>query len=64
MGTNCDIVESNASEWTVDWELHRIIIHNSDPLMTYRIIVYANMIQLNERFGAMQDKQKKDMAGL
>ena len=64
LGTNCEISESTASEWTVDWDRKQIVIHKSDPMMTYRIIVYANMIQLNERFGAMQDKTKKDMPGL
>lgn len=64
LGTNCEISESTASEWNVDWDRKRIVIHKSDPMMTYRIIVYANMIQLNERFGTMQDKTKKDMPGL
>lgn len=64
LGINCETSESGPHEWDIDWDTKDIIIHKSDPLMTYRIIVYANMIQLNERFGAMQDKVKKDMPGL
>lgn len=61
LGTNCETMESGQHEWDIDWDRLQIIIHNADMLMTYRIIIYANMIQLNERYGAMQDKTKKDM---
>lgn len=64
MGINCDIAESGPQEWNVDWDTKTITIHNSDPMMTYRIIVYANMIQLNERFAVYQDSAKTDISKL
>ena len=60
LGTNCDVRESN--EWEIDWDKRLLIIHNSDPMATYRILIYANMVMLNSRFGEMQDKTKSDMS--
>lgn len=62
--TNCETSETHQSEWDIDWDRRDIVIHDSDPMMTYRIIIYANMVLLNERFGEMQDKTKKDMPNL
>lgn len=50
--------------WKVDWLRHRIVIHKSDPLVTYRILIYANMVVLNDRYAQMQDKTKQDIPGL
>lgn len=64
LGTNCETIETSPREWDIDWDRKRIIIHDSDPLITYRIIVYANMIQLNERFAVLQDRVKTDQTNL
>lgn len=61
---NCEIEEVHDCEWSIDWKKRRIIIHKSDPLVTYRIITYANLIMINERFAHDQDIGKKDKPGL
>lgn len=47
--------------WDIDWDRRLLTIYHGDPTVTYRIIVYANMIQINERLGSMQDKTKFDI---
>ena len=57
--TNCETSESN--DWDIDWKTETLTIHNSDPMVTYRVIIYANLTMLNTRFAEMQDKTKSDM---
>lgn len=47
--------------WHVDWPHKNIVIHKGDPTVTYRILIYANIILLNERFAAMQEREKVDL---
>lgn len=50
--------------WDVDWNRRTITIHHGDPTVTYRILVYANMIMLNERLADMHDTTKYDKSKL
>lgn len=47
--------------WTIDWDRRELVISCPDPTVTYRAIVYGNMIMLNQRFGDMQNKTKPDI---
>ena len=62
----CDCTPDTVPDgmWRVDWKRHQLVIHRSDPLITYRILIYANMVVLNGRYGQMQDKTKQDIPGL
>lgn len=62
LGTNCDTSEAHCHEWEINWDTMQIVIHESDPLLTYRIIIYANMVQINERYAFMQDTTKTDIS--
>lgn len=57
--TNCETSETN--DYDIDWKLEELTIHHSDPMVTYRVIIYANLNMLNSRFADMQDKVKSDM---
>jgi hypothetical protein len=48
-------------EWEIDWHRKRIVIHNTDPTATYRILTYANLVQINQKYGEMQDHIKRDV---
>lgn len=62
LGINCETEESLfKTEWDINWDSKQIIIHQSDPLMTYRIIIYANLVQLNAKYAMFQDKTKSDI---
>ena len=56
---NCETVEEH--NWDIDWTRRELTIHKTDPMVTYRIIIYANMVHINSRYGQMQDKTKTDM---
>jgi hypothetical protein len=56
--------EACPAEWDIDWKRRRITIHDSDPLVTYRLVIYANMVQLNQRYMTAQDLPKRDKASL
>lgn len=60
---NCD-VDVTPCEWEIDWKRHQIIIHNTDPTATYRLLIYADMVQINAKFGKAQDASKTDRARL
>lgn len=47
--------------YEVDWSLMKLIVHDSDPNLTYRIIVYANMDKLNEEIAEIQNLQSNDI---
>ena len=64
MNFNCEIEEVHDNEWELDWCCRKIIIHNSNPYVTYRIITYANLVMINERFAYEQDRRKRDKPGL
>ena len=62
LGTNCDTEESlYGTEWDINWDSKQLIIHNTDPLMTYRIIIYANLVQFNAKYAMFQDRTKSDI---
>lgn len=60
---NCD-TDVTPCEWEIDWRRHQIIIHNTDPMATYRLLIYADMVQINAKFGKVQDETKMDKARL
>lgn len=64
LATNCDTHDSAPCEWRVDWHRKRIVIHNADPMVTYRIIIYANLVQINQRFAVLQDSIKRDIGSI
>lgn len=61
---NCDDSVQAPCEWKVDWHRKRIVFHNTDPLITYRIIIYANLVQINQRYGNLQDNLKRDVGSI
>lgn len=50
------------TDYEVDWSLMKLTVHHSDPEMTYRIIVYANMDKLNEELVDIQNMQSSDIS--
>ena len=58
--SNCDVAEACPYSWEVDWVRKQIRILHSDPEVTYRLIIYANLVQINERFAQNLNLGKKD----
>ena len=50
--------------WDVNWDANNLTIHRGEPNKTYRIIVYANMVMLNEKMRHYQDTSKVDIPEL
>lgn len=48
-------------DYEVDWDTMSLIVHNSDPEVTYRIIVYANMDKLNEELADIHNMESSDI---
>lgn len=50
--------------WTINWEANNLTIRKGDPKKTYRIIVYANMVMLNEKVSHYHESSKVDIPEL
>lgn len=62
----CYVERSKMEEnlWEVNWEQRRLIIYKGDATATYRILVYADMVNLNTKVMNEQDRYKTDKASL
>lgn len=50
----------DALTWKIDWKKRQVNIYRSDKYATYRIIVYANMVSLNEKLIEMHYQNQQD----
>lgn len=59
----CDAPMTDACpcSWEVNWDTMTLTIHYGNPYWTYRIIVYANILQLNEKLLQYQNATKMDL---
>lgn len=59
----CDAPMTDACpcSWEINWDSMQLTIHRGNPYWTYRIIVYANVLQLNEKLLQYQNATKMDL---
>lgn len=48
------------TDFTMDWNTMSITIHNSDIYSSYRVYIYANMIQVNQKLLDINEKERID----
>lgn len=48
------------SDFEMDWNTMKITIHNSDIYSSYRVYIYANMIQVNQKLLDINEKNRND----
>ena len=54
-----DLLEEDV-DYTVDWNTMELRILHSDPYVTYRVILYANMTKFQEEFQILAELDKRD----
>lgn len=47
-------------DFEIDWNTMLLTIHNSDPTVTYRLLLYANQTKFQEEFQTMMELAKRD----
>lgn len=60
----CPYGTDDPLSWSIDWKRKTLTIRNSDKFATYRIVAYANMMQINNRAADLYTKLSKDKPGL